>query len=351
MTRRPVVLVTGAGGEMGHELVHRLAEHGRDAVVGLDVRPLDPEIARRCTATVAGDVRDRHLLDRLRSEFEIHTVFHLAAVLSTRAEFIPESAHEVNVEGTLNLLRLAAEEGRWHGRRVRFVFPSSIAVYGLPDLVAKRRAGRVPEHAWNLPVTMYGCNKLYAEHLGRYYGRHYRQLATDEQEGRRVDFRAIRFPGLISAFTLPSGGTSDYAPQMIHAAAQGEPYACFVREDTRIPFMAMPDAIAALLALTAAPAEGLSSPVYNVRAFNPSAGELAELARRAIPGARIGFAPDARRQRILDSWPEDVDDALARRDWGFAPAYDLGRAFDEYLVPHVRDRYAARGEARPVPGA
>jgi threonine 3-dehydrogenase len=349
MTRRPVMLVTGAGGEMGHGLIHRLADAGRDAVLSLDVRPIDPEITRRCTATVVGDVRDRHLLDRLRSEFEIHTVFHLAAILSTRAEFIPESAHEVNVEGTLNLLRLAVEEARWHGRRVRFVFPSSIAVYGLPDLDAKQRAGRVPEHAWNLPVTMYGCTKLYAEHLGRYYGRHYRQLAAEE-DGRRVDFRAIRFPGLISAFTLPSGGTSDYAPQMIHAAAQGGPYACFVREDTRIPFMAMPDAIAALLALTEARPERLTSPVYNVGAFNPSAGELAALARRAIPGARITFEPDGRRQGILDSWPEDVDDDLARRDWGFRPAYDLDRAFHEYLVPNVRGRYAASGDVRPGPG-
>ncbi len=338
MARRAVVLVTGAGGELGHALVHRLADAGT-AVLGLDVRPLDPEVAGRCAVTLAGDIRDRHLLERLRSEFEIHTVFHLAAILSTRAEFIPESAHQVNVEGTLNLLGLAIEEARWQGRRVRFVFPSSIAVYGLPDLETKRRAGRVPEHAWTLPVTMYGCNKLYAEHLGRYYGRHYRQLAADEHR-RSVDFRAIRFPGLISAFTLPSGGTSDYAPQMIHAAVRGEPYACFVREDTRIPFMAMPDAITALLALTQAPADRLTSPVYNVRAFNPSAGELAELTRRAIPGARIAFEPDRHRQRILDSWPEDVDDALARRDWGFRPEYDLERALHEYLLPNVRRRYA-----------
>jgi nucleoside-diphosphate-sugar epimerase len=122
-----------------------------------------------------------------------------------------------------------------------------------------------------MPVTMYGCNKLYCEHLGRYFARHYRQLAP-QTEPSGVDFRAIRFPGLISAFTLPSGGTSDYAPEMIHAAAQGRQYACFAREDTRIPFMAMPDAIDALLALLDAPAEALTAPVYNVAAFNPSAG-------------------------------------------------------------------------------
>jgi nucleoside-diphosphate-sugar epimerase len=188
---------------------------------------------------------------------------------------------------------------------------------------------------------MYGCNKLYCEHLGRYFARHYRQLAAQESPSG-VEFRAIRFPGLLSAFTAPSGGTSDYAPEMIHAAAQERPYACFVGEETRIPFMAMPDAIRALLALMDAPAEALTSLVYNVASFNPSAAELAELVRRAFPGARITFAPDRRRQAIVDSWPEDVDDARARRDFGFRPAYDLGRAFHEYLVPNVRERYARR---------
>jgi nucleoside-diphosphate-sugar epimerase len=186
---------------------------------------------------------------------------------------------------------------------------------------------------------MYGCNKLYCEHLGRYFARHYRQLAP-QSEPSGVDFRAIRFPGLISAFTTPSGGTSDYAPEMIHAAAKGHAYTCFAREDTRIPLMAMPDAITALLALLEAPAAALTSAVYNVRAFNPSAAELAGLTRRAFPGAKIDFAPDRRRQAILDSWPEDVDDTRARRDWGFRPAYDLDRAFNEYLVPHVTDRAA-----------
>lgn len=341
MTRKPVVLVTGAGGEVGHGLITALADLGTFDILGLDVRALEPDLAARCAVVRTGDILDRHLLDRLRSEFEISAVFHLAALLSTRAEFVPETAHEVNVQGTLNLLRLAAEEGRLHGRPVRFLFPSSIAVYGLPGLDAKSMAGRVREDQWLQPVTMYGCNKLYCENLGRYFARHYRQLAPPAGPPG-IDFRAIRFPGLISAFTLPSGGTSDYASEMIHAAAQGRPYACFVREDTRIPFMAMPDAIAALLALLEAPAEALSAAVYNVTAFNPSAGELASLARGAFPEARITFAPDPPRQRIVDSWPEDVDDARARRDWGFSPAYDLGRTFKEYLLPNVKRRYAAR---------
>jgi threonine 3-dehydrogenase len=341
MARKPVVLVTGAGGEMGHGLITRLAEIATFDILALDVRPLDSGIARCCAAARIGDILDRHLLDRLRSEFEISVIFHLAALLSSRAEFVPETAHEVNVQGTLNLLSLAVEEARSHGRPLKFLFPSSIAVYGLPDLSTKREAGKLDEHRWLEPVTMYGCNKLYCENLGRYFARHYRQLAAQDGPSG-VDFRAIRFPGLISAFTTPSGGTSDYAPEMIHAAAQGRPYACFVREDTRIPFLAMPDAITALLALLDAPAESLTTLVYNVTAFNPSAGEIAEVVRAAFPRAELTFAPDRRRQAIVDSWPEDVDDARARRDWGFQPAHDLRRAFDEYLLPNVTRRYAAR---------
>jgi threonine 3-dehydrogenase len=347
MARKPVVLVTGAAGEMGHALIQRLAEMAAFDVLALDLHPLDPELARCCTAVRVGDILDHHLLDRLMAEFEISVVFHLAALLSTRGEFVPETAHEVNVQGTLNVLRLAADEAQSLGRPVTFMFPSSVAAYGLPTLEAKRRAGRVTEDQWLMPITMYGCNKLSCEHLGRYFTRHYRQLARTD-DTRLLDFRAIRFPGLISAFTLPSGGTSDYAPEMIHAAAQGRPYACFVREDSRIPFMAMPDAIESLLTLMQAPAPSLTTLVYNVSAFSASAGELAGLVRRAFPAAEITFAPDPRRQAIVDSWPEEVDDSRARRDWGFRPSHDLDRTFNHYVLPNVTRRYAARAGVAPT---
>ena len=338
VTRRPVALVTGAAGELGHSIIARLAERGRYGVVALDVRQPPADTAAQCERVVVGDILDRHLLDRVRAEFEIEVIFHLAAVLSTRAEFIPETAHAVNVDGTLALLGLAREEARAHGRQVRFLFPSSIAVYGLPDLAAKRAAGRVHEEQWTVPRTIYGCTKLYGEHLGRYFSRHYRQLAPEERPG--VDFRSVRLPGLVSAETVPSGGTSDYAPEMLHAAAQGKPYACFVREDTRIPFMAMPDATAALLALLEAPPAALSAAVYNAAAFSATAGEWADRVRAVFPRAAISFAPDARRQAIVDSWPEDVDDRRARHDWGLAPAHDLDGSVRDYLAPAIRQRYA-----------
>jgi nucleoside-diphosphate-sugar epimerase len=221
---------------------------------------------------------------------------------------------------------------------VVFIYPSSIAAYGIPDVATKERAGRVAEDQFNAPQTMYGCNKLYCEHLGRYYAGHYKQLAADIVP--RVDFRAVRFPGLISAMTVPAGGTSDYAPEMIHAAARGERYACFVRPDTRIPFMAMPDGIDALLKLAAAPKEKLTRTAYNLAAFNPSAQEVRDEVVRVFPNADIGWDNDVKRQGIVDSWPEDVDDSAARRDWGFAPAYDFTRAFRDYLIPTIGKRYA-----------
>jgi len=337
--RSSAILITGAGGEIGHGLISRLHAEGRANIVALDIRELEREQREMCHDTFVGDICDNALLERLLAMYEITEVYHLAALLSTRAEFTPEAAHEVNVRGTLNLLRLAAEQARSHGERVRFIFPSSIAVYGLPNLEEKSPAGAVGERDWCVPTTMYGCNKLYCEHLGRYYARHYRQLAKD-RVADILDFRSIRFPGIISAHTLPSGGTSDFAPEMIHAAAQSKPYACFVREDARIPFMTMPDAIDALLSLAGADPAALTQTVYNVTSFNPSAGEFADLVTRHFPHAQITFEPDEQRQAIVDTWPMDADDAAARRDWGYAPQHDLERAFDEYLAPNIRARYA-----------
>lgn len=342
MIRKPVVLITGANGEIGHGLITRLAASGSRPIVTLDLTALDPSLRGLVQREFTGSILDHGLLERILAEFEIDLVFHLAALLSTRSEFTPVTAHQVNVEGTLHLLEFAQREGESHGRPVVFVYPSSIAAYGLPDRPTRDAAGAVREDDWNQPTTMYGCNKLYCEQLGRYYARHYKQLAAETQSGR-LDFRCLRFPGLISAMTMPSGGTSDYAPEMIHAAARGESYACFVRPDARIPFMAMPDGIDALLRLAAAPRERLTRTAYNVRAFNPSAEEMRAVVVEAFPGADITYHVDLKRQGIIDSWPSDVDDAAARRDWGFAPALDFQPAFADYLIPTIRQRYAPRG--------
>ncbi len=337
--RSNAVLITGAGGEVGHGLIGSQYRAGRRDIVAIDIRKLGREQRDQCLDTHVGDICDPALLERLLAIFEITEIYHLAALLSTRAEYAPETAHEVNVGGTINLLRLAAEQSRSHGRRVKFIFPSSIAVYGLPDAKTKKASGAVTEEAHCLPITMYGCNKVSCENLGRYYARHYRQLAQDRVENI-LDFRCLRYPGLISADTLPSGGTSDYASEMLHAAAAGEPYDCFVRPDTRIPFMTMPDAIRAIGQLANADPDRLTRCIYNVRAFNPSAGEFADLVKKHFPAARIEFKPDEQRQAIVDSWPEDIDTSAATRDWDFAPLHNLESAFEDYLVPRIAARYA-----------
>ncbi len=339
MMRNKVILITGANGEVGHGLINQLsAIKDMPPVMVLDIRGLDKSMESKVYETIVGDILDNGLLETLVSEYEIVTIFHLAALLSTHSEFRPEAAHRVNVQGTVNLLQLAVEQSRISGRPVKFIFPSSVAVYGMPDIATKNAAPPVKEDEFTIPTTMYGINKLYGEHTGRYYTHHYRQLA-DVPQRSGVDFRSLRFPGLISATTMPTGGTSDYAPEMLHAAAKGEPYACFVRPDTAIPFMAMPDAIRALLEIADAPRERLTRTVYNVTSFSLPAGEIADIVRSAFPSAQITFEPHPQRQGIVDSWCAQMDDSAAQRDWGWKPEYDLNRAFHEYLIPTIRKQY------------
>ena len=334
--RKRVIFITGASGEVGQALLRALAQNPQNQLLTMDLHPLPPEL-RALSAHVEGDLLNMRLLARLVSEYEIDAINHLAALLSTRAEIQPEEAHQVNVEATLQLLKIAADESQWRKRPVQFIFPSSIAAYGLPDRATKAHFQRVREFEWNQPRTMYGCNKLYCEQLGSYFSRHYRQLAVEQPP--TIDFRSVRFPGLISADTLPSGGTSDYAPEMIHAAAQGIPYACFVREEARIPFMVMPDAVRALLLLACAPRQRLTRQIYNVTSFSLSAAQIRTRVLAAFPDADVTFRPDVKREAIIDSWPADIDDSAARMDWDWAPAYDVDRAFSDYLIPRIKERY------------
>ena len=330
------VLVTGACGEIGQALVQELAKRGGYEIVTSDLAPLPDSIKELVKEHVQGDLVYKV---KIFYDYDFEVIFHLAASLSSKAEIATEEAHRINVEGTMQLLMLAAYRSEKYGKAVKFLFPISIAAYGMPNLEAKKNAGAVKEEDWDYPHTMYGCNKLYCEKLGMYYSKYHGQKHLDDNPPVFMDFRALRFPGLISAFTLPSGGTSDYGPEMLHAAAQGVDYACFVRPDTKISFMAMPDAIKSLLMVMDAPREELSTNVYNVAAFALTAEEFSERALKAFPQAKISYDSNPRRQGIVDSWPEDIDDARARKDWGWEPDYDVDRFFEEYFLPEIRKRY------------
>ncbi len=307
------ILVTGAGGQVGVDLIASLRERGYD-VHGSDVaeRPLGNGLP----ADVPWhrlDVTDADAVDTLVRELAPTRIFHLAAILSARGEQMPQRTYAVNQTGTYNVLEACRE----HGVR-QMMFTSTIAVFGpgLPEVV--------PDDAPLHPTTMYGVTKVAGELLGDYYHRRF-----------GLDFRGVRFPGLISA-SLPGGGTSDYALFMYLDGIRYGRYEAFCRADTRIPLMYMPDGIRALVELSEAPRDALRRCVYNIAAFSPTAQEIADSVVRALPGTQIGFEPDPRRQAILDSWPRVLDDQPAREDWGWKPTYDLD-AMTADLVPKMRE--------------
>jgi nucleoside-diphosphate-sugar epimerase len=331
------VLITGASGEIGQALVKILSKENSLEIITVDIKQVPPELHGKSTHIV-GDLLDKNLLKEISGKYKLNQIFHLAAILSTKAESDPLLAHQINTCSTIDLLDIAAQQSILREEPVQFIFPSSIAVYGLPDLETKDTIPPVKENQFNEPTTMYGCSKLYCEKVGIYYSQFYKQL--EEKSAMRLDFRSLRFPGIISAFTVPSGGTSDFGPEMIHAAAQGLRYECFVRPDVRIPFMTMPDAVKALLDLASAPKQDLSRRVYNVTSFSFSAEDFKTLALNGFPEAEIHFQPDPPRQAIVDSWPADIDDSSARSDWGWAPTQDAGKSCQEYLLKNITERYS-----------
>jgi nucleoside-diphosphate-sugar epimerase len=311
------ILVTGAGGQIGSELTAALRErYGADRVVASDVRP---EAAARLGedgpfATL--DVTDRESVASVVREHEIDTIFHMAAILSAVGEESPQRCWRVNMEGTYHVLEAGLEF-----RMTRIVVPSSIAVWG-PGVPAER----TPQETVLKPTTMYGVTKVCGELLGDYYVRRF-----------GLDVRGLRYPGIISHKTPPGGGTTDYAVEIFYEAVDKGCYTCFVREDTVLPMMYMPDAIRGTILLAEADLGTLRHHCdFNLASMSFSAGELAEAIRKRIPGFEVSYEPDAR-QKTADSWPRSIDDSAARREWGWAPEWDLESMTDDMLL-HLRER-------------
>ncbi len=309
------ILLTGAGGQIGHDLIGALAtEH---EVISTDLAPRPPSHAHASGASWLGlDVTDAEATERLFDKVKPDLVFHLAAILSARGEKDPKLAYDVNQTGTWNVLEACRKSGV-----KRLLFTSSIAVFGPPP--SGPLPDPTPDDVALHPTTMYGVTKVAGELLCAYYTKKF-----------DVDCRGVRFPGLISA-AMPGGGSSDYALFMYVDAVRKGGYDAFARPDTRIPLMYMPDGVRALLELAMADRAKLTRSIYNIAAFSPRADEIATSVQRVIPEAKFSYNPDPRRQSILDSWPKALDDSAARRDWGWKPKYDLDGMTDD-LVPRVR---------------
>lgn len=338
MEQKETVLITGSNGEIGHGLIPTLYSLKKYEIVGLDISDIDGNLGPYIKDFFKGTVLDKNLLFSIFAKYKFSSIFHLAAILSTQAEKEPRKAQIVNSGGTANLLEIANTFAQKEKRVIKFIFPSTIAVYGLPDLEIKNKTNPINEESFLKPITIYGITKLYSENLGIYYSKYY-QLLNNDKKLLYLDFRCLRFPGIISALTIPLGGTSDYAPEMIHSLVQGKGYESFVRPDTIIPFMVMPDAVKALIQISETSKEKLRKSVYNVTAFSATAEKIAELVNKVFPDSAISYKPDIARQKIVDSWPARIDDSAARKDWGWQPEYDIERAFSEYLIPEIQNKY------------
>lgn len=304
------VLVIGASGQIGVELTLALRRiYGNSNVVASDLRE-ENELLKGTGPYVSLDVMNKEMLHVQVIRQNITQIYLLAAILSATGEKNPNLAWHLNMQGLLNVLDIAREE-KLH----KVYWPSSIAVFG----PTSPRTG-CPQRTIIEPSTVYGISKYAGEFWCNYFFERY-----------GVDVRSIRYPGLISYKSAPGGGTTDYAVEIFHEALDERHYNCFLREDTYLPMMYMPDAIRATIELMEAPADKLTvRTAYNVSALSFSPKEIAAEIKKHVPDFSIEYNPDYR-QHIADSWPQSIDDSVARADWDWKPEYDLSRMTAEML--------------------
>ena len=303
------ILVTGACGQIGSELVKHLRERfGAKNVIASDIKKPSPFV-RATDGFHYLDVLNFDELARVVVEEEVDTIFHMAAILSAVGESNPQFAYQVNLQGLMNVLEVARQKGV-----KRVICPSSIAVFG-PDAPKENTPDDTPLN----PTTMYGVTKVAGEKLMAYYRIRY-----------GVDARSLRYPGIISSETAPGGGTTDFAVDLYVHAVQGKPYTSYIAENTPLPFMYMPDAIKAIMQLAEASPEQLHRHVYNVHAMCLTPGDIVQSIRKWIPDFQCYYQPD-HRQKIAESWPHSIDDQNARRDWGWKPDYDLDQMTEDMI--------------------
>lgn len=305
------ILVTGAAGQIGSELVPALRKrYGHENVIAAGHKTQPDKELLEGGVFCCLDVRDSGHIEKIVKEYGIDTVFHLAALLSAAAEKDPQLAWDVNINGLRNILEAARKFN------LSVFFPSSIGAFG-PSTPAEN----TPQDTIQRPATMYGITKLAGELLCDYYFRRY-----------GVDTRGLRFPGLISYKTPPRGGTTDYAVEMFYAAVRGKRYECFLKQETRLDMMYMPDAVRAVIQLMEAdPSKLIHRNAFNVTAMSLAPEDLYDEIKKHIPDFAMTYRVDPVRQTIADSWPHRMDDSAARREWGWRPEYDLATMTKEMI--------------------
>jgi nucleoside-diphosphate-sugar epimerase len=317
---KPRIVVTGAVGQIGSELTLALRErYGAENVVATGHKSKPSPALRDSGPFEFIDVTQRETIEAVVDRYAIDTIYHLAAVLSAVGEQRPQLAWDVNINGLYNVLELARE------RQMSRVFcPSSIAAFG-----PETPRDHTPQETVLLPRTIYGVTKVAGELLCNYYFYRF-----------GLDVRGVRYPGIISSETLPGGGTTDYAVEIFYEVIKHKRYNCFLKEDTVLPMMYMPDCIRAAIELMEADLSALTRHAdYNLAAFSFSPHQLVAEIERHIPDLACSYDPDFR-QQIADSWPRTVDDSAAREDWGWRPEYDLA-AMVKDMLEQLGQKHAA----------
>ncbi|HTS90517.1 MAG TPA: NAD-dependent epimerase/dehydratase family protein [Stellaceae bacterium] len=308
------ILVTGAGGQIGSELVPALRRRwGEERVIASDIRmPASPAAG---AFELLDCTRPEQIFEAIR-RFGVRTIYHLAAMLSAVAEERPQTAWNLNMGGLYNVLEAARQN------RCAVFFPSSIGAFG-----PTTPRDRTPQDTAQRPTTMYGVSKVSGELLCDYYAQRF-----------GVDVRGIRLPGLISHTAPPGGGTTDYAVEIFYQAIRYRHYTCFLRADTSLDMMYMPDAIRAIAEVMAADSTRLKHRnSFNISAMNFTPERLAAEIRKHVPDFVIDYEVDPTRQAIADSWPRSVDDGAARAEWGWKPEFDIA-AMTRDMLEKLRAR-------------
>lgn len=305
------ILVIGSSGQIGSELILTLRKiYGNSNVIGTGRKTAPSQAVLESGPFEFFDAVNKTDLYNACKKYEISIIVNMAAILSGNGEKNPMLAWDVNMNGLLNVLEIAREM-----KMKQVLVPSSIAVFGPGTPL-----DRAPQETVLKPTTMYGLTKVAGELLGDYYVKKY-----------GLDVRGLRYPGIISHETLPGGGTTDYAVAVYFEAVKNKKYECFVKEDTRLPMMYMPDCIKATIDLMQADFSKLKHHCdFNVGGMSFSVKEIADSIKKRIPEFEITYKPDFR-QAIADSWPNDVDDAAARLEWGWKPSYNLDAMTDDML--------------------
>jgi nucleoside-diphosphate-sugar epimerase len=312
------ILITGACGQLGSELTTELRSfHGGENVIASDISAPNSQIGEGPFEHL--DVMDKARLEELIDQYDVKIVYHLAALLSANAEKNIDLAWKLNMDGLLNVLKLARDK-----KLERIFWPSSIAVFG-PDAPKVK----TPQTTSTNPTTVYGITKVAGEQWCAYFHHKF-----------GVDVRSLRYPGLIGYKSLPGGGTTDYAVDIYHKAISGETFSCFLEKNSALPMMYMSDAVKATIELMNAPAENITVRTsYNVSAISFTPEEIAASIQAQISDFTVVYEPDYR-QEIASSWPDSIDDTEARNDWNWKPVFDLKKMTADILenLPKVIEK-------------